>query len=113
TGAPVGAHPVRESPQFAVPDEGSRIGMPVRATLESIASMLPILPVHQRPRESRMKATRILLVLALCIGTLGAQAEENVPIEAFVGSDLVRLPRLSTDGKHFAVSLNLGEGRHA
>lgn len=60
-----------------------------------------------------MKATRILFALALCIGVPHAQAEERVPIEAFVGSDLVRMPRLSTDGRHFAVSLNRGEGRHA
>lgn len=60
-----------------------------------------------------MKASRILFAVAVCFGAIEAQAADRVPIEAFVGSDLVRLPRISTDGKHFAVSLNRGEGRHA
>lgn len=61
-----------------------------------------------------MKNARgILLAMVLGIAAMGAHAAERVPIEAFVGSDLVRLPRLSTDGKHFAVSLNFGDGNHA
>ncbi|GAA3920465.1 prolyl oligopeptidase family serine peptidase [Luteimonas lutimaris] len=41
------------------------------------------------------------------------QAAEPVPVEAFAQSDSVTSPRISPDGRHVAVSANLGEGNHA
>ena len=53
------------------------------------------------------------LGVALALASPGAYAAERVPVEAFAESDAVTSPRLSPDGRHLAVSADLGGGNHA
>lgn len=60
-----------------------------------------------------MQWTRAALAVVLAVSTLPAQAAEPVPVEAFAAAAKVSSPRLSPDGAHIAVSVNLGEGNYA
>src|SRR3546814_3833214 len=61
-----------------------------------------------------MKQWSIAVVAAAFgLACICAQAAEPVPIEAFADTDQVTSPRISPDGKHVAVSANLGGGNHA
>src|SRR3546814_3728377 len=61
-----------------------------------------------------MKQSSIAVVAAAFgLACICAQAAEPVPVEAFADTDQVTSPRISPDGKHVAVSANLGEGNHA
>lgn len=44
---------------------------------------------------------------------LAATAADPVPVEAFANYNKVHSPRLSPDGQHLAVAVDLGEGNHA
>lgn len=50
---------------------------------------------------------------AFALACASAPAADLVPVEAFAESDAVTSPRLSPDGKHIAVSADLGDGNHA
>lgn len=54
-----------------------------------------------------------VVVAAFGLACTWAQAVEPVPVEAFAEADRITSPRISPDGKHVAVSANLGEGNHA
>ena len=56
-------------------------------------------------------AIRAAAVASLILSALHASAQD-VPVEAFATSNKVSSPRLSTDGRHIAVSVDLGEGNH-
>src|SRR3546814_10181250 len=61
-----------------------------------------------------MKQWSIAVVAAAFgLACICAQAADPVPVEAFADTDQVTSPRISPDGKHVAVSANLGEGNHA
>ncbi len=63
-----------------------------------------------------MKQWSIAVVVAafgLACACAWADAAEPVPVEAFAEADRITTPRISPDGKHVAVSANLGEGNHA
>src|SRR3546814_12088216 len=61
-----------------------------------------------------MKQSSIAVVAAAFgLACICAQAADPVPVEAFADTDQVTSPRISPDGKHVAVSANLGEGNHA
>src|SRR3546814_13665595 len=63
---------------------------------------------------NRMKQSSIAVVAAAFgLACICAQAADPVPVEAFADTDQVTSPRISPDGKHVAVSANLGEGNHA
>lgn len=59
----------------------------------------------------KWKLAACLAVLGLCAGS--AHAAAPVPVEAFAVADTVGSPRLSPDGRHVAISTNLGDGNHA
>ncbi|WP_411833069.1 prolyl oligopeptidase family serine peptidase [Pseudoxanthomonas mexicana] len=51
--------------------------------------------------------------LAACMAMATGQAlAEPVPVEAFAASGKLGSPRLSPDGRHLALSIDLGEGNH-
>lgn len=55
--------------------------------------------------------------LAACFAAMGlcvsaAHAADRVPVEAFAVADTIGSPRLSPDGRHVAMSTNLGDGNH-
>lgn len=56
------------------------------------------------------KLAACLAAVGLCITS--AHAAEPVPVEAFAVADTVGSPRLSPDGRHVAISTNLGDGNH-
>lgn len=61
-----------------------------------------------------MKQWSIALVAAaLALACTWAHAAAPVPVEAFAEADRITSPRISPDGKHVAVSANVGEGNHA
>src|SRR5690606_4575411 len=70
--------------------------------------------VTPQPEGSRMMQwIQAALAVVLAVSALPAQAAEPVPVEAFAAAAKVSSPRLSPDGKHIAVSVNLGEGNYA
>lgn len=58
---------------------------------------------------------RIHAALLLCLAgsVAGPALADPVPVEAFAASGKIGSPRLSPDGRHVAVSMDLGEGNHA
>lgn len=57
------------------------------------------------------KLAACMAALGLCVASV--QAADPVPVEAFAVADTVGSPRLSPDGRHVAISTNLGDGNHA
>ncbi len=63
---------------------------------------------------SHMKPLRLVVFATmLALACPAVTATELVPVEAFAESDAVTAPRLSPDGRHLAVSADLGDGNHA
>lgn len=54
-----------------------------------------------------------VIAAAFGLACTWAQAAEPVPVEAFARADRITSPRISPDGRHVAVSADLGEGNHA
>jgi len=55
---------------------------------------------------------RVLAAAMFAVSAFHVQAAERVPIEAFATADQFHMPRLSPDGQHLAVSVDMGEGSH-
>lgn len=58
---------------------------------------------------------RFHAVLAMCVAVLvtGPASADVVPVEVFAASSKIGSPRLSPDGRHVAMTTDLGEGNHA
>src|SRR5690606_30742229 len=71
-------------------------------------------PAGEAGQGNHMKQWSIALVAAaLALACTWAHAAAPVPVEAFAEADRITSPRISPDGKHVAVSANVGEGNHA
>lgn len=60
-----------------------------------------------------MNPGRVLTACLLLSGSIAAAAQTMVPIEAFASSSKVTMPRLSPDGRHVSLAVDMGDGNFA
>ncbi len=60
-----------------------------------------------------MSLIRTLATCLLLSASVAASAQTPVPVEAFASSSKITMPRLSPDGRHVALAMDMADGNHA